>query len=275
VIILGDNPFFGVNHASANKSRDYFQSSRVLDWSKAHVTMHAALESGISTFMVSTHAEAPSLIASMREDAVLRNFEIIPAVPYLHRVNHLVGSKGIVAASASLISYTALVQNLLGGASLTAAGLSAFIDKEIEPIAGQGFAIPAIALQNIFVDMLLGLGLANVISEAALRQQRAGRRLIAITMNPIIADRLLDPSITLCTHYNYLGYMVQPDLKSVQSWLATTQRDVLAMGVLSSGRGQLTEVMADPVLSRFSSVVVGASRPTSIRSFAAAYAARG
>ena len=101
-----------------------------------------------------------------------------------------------------------------------------------------------------------------------------GRRLVAITMNPLLADRLLDPAIILCTHYNVLGYMVQPDLAGFQHWLAHTKRTVWAMGIMSSGKAKLPDVVADPSLRQFESVVLGASRPASIESFARAYAAQ-
>lgn len=271
MLVLGDNPFFGVNHASVAKSQGYFSALRSLDWAAAHATMRAALASNVSSFMVSTHAEAPDLLRSMSVDPDLRRFAIIPAVPYLHRLNGLVASKGVPAALMQSIAYPDFVMSVLGGAKLTAAGLHAFIRKEVEPIRRLGFETPAIALQNIFVDLLIGLGAADVINEVAQRMKSS--RLIAITMNPLLADRLLDPSIVICTHYNYLGYLVQPDLGSVREWATSTKRAIWAMGVLSSGRAKLDRVCTDPVLHRFDAVVVGASRPTSIESFAATYAA--
>jgi hypothetical protein len=273
MIILGDNPFFGINHASAAKSRDYLKSVKARQWISALQTMRAAQEVGVNSFMVSTHAEAPDLLASMRGDPNLQRFEIIPAVPYLHRLNGLVASKGVPAALIQSISYPSLLRAVIGGSSLSGAGLAAFIQKEIDPIAKLGFRMPAIALQNIFVDLMLGLGLADIINEAALRIARSGRQLIAITMNPILADRLLDPSIIICTHYNVLGYMVQPDLKQFHVWLEKeSTRIVWAMGVVASGRAKLEAVVADPKLRRFGGIVVGASRPESIQGFARSYA---
>jgi hypothetical protein len=274
VIVLGDNPFFGVNHASVKRSREYFAHVRSRDWSGVHATMRAALEQGVSDFMVSTHAEAPDLLASMSRDGELRRFGVIPAVPYLHRLNGLVASRGMVSTLARSVSYPRLARELLVGGRLRTAGLLAFIDREIRPIVRLGFDVPAIALQNIFVDLLLGLGLADVINGAATRIRADGRQLIAITMNPLLADRVLDPSVVVCTHYNHLGFLVQPDLVSVQEWVVACERPVWAMGVLASGRAQLTSVMADKTLREFSAVVVGASRPASIEAFAKAYAHR-
>jgi len=274
VIILGDNPFFGVNHASVATSKGYFASLKARDWSKAHATMRAALGCGVDHFMVSTHAEAPELLSSMRAEADLRRFSVIPAVPYLYRLNGLVASKGVPGAVLQSMSYGTFARGLAGAASIPASALSGFIAKEVQSVEGLGFPVPFVALQNIFVDLLLGLGQADFISEVARRMAADGRRLVAITMNPLLADRLLDPSIILCTHYNILGYMVQPDLAGFQAWLATTPRTVWAMGIMSSGKAKLAEVIADPSLQRFDSVILGASRPASIEGFAAAYAAQ-
>lgn len=271
MIILGDNPFFGVNHASTERSSSYFARLLKRDWSSAHTTMRAALANDVTHFMVSTHAEAPELLASMREHADLRNFSIIPAVPYLYRLNGLVAAKGVPAAIMQSMSYPAFLRGVLASGSVPASALAAFVRKEVEAVAGLGFAVPYVAMQNIFVDLLLGMGQARYISEVGRRMAAEGRQLVAITMNPLLADRLLDPSIILCTHYNCLGYMVQPDLAGFQQWISGTGRRVWAMGVMSSGQAPLDAVLADPTLGRFESVVLGASRPASIQSFAQGY----
>lgn len=271
MIILGDNPFFGVNHASTDRSKDYFARLKARDWSAAHATMSAALEHGVDHFMVSTHAEAPELLASMRDKPDLRRFSVIPAVPYLYRLNGLVAAKGVPAAVLRSMSYPVFLKSALMSGSIPASALAGFISKEVDEIADMGFNVPAIALQNIFVDLLLGLGQADFISEVGRRMASEGRQLVAITMNPILADRLLDPSIVLCTHYNVLGYMVQPDLAAIRAWLAKTSRKIWAMGVMSSGKARLSDVVGDPSLHLFDSVVLGASRPASIAAFVDGY----
>ncbi len=273
MIILGDNPFFGINHASVSKSQAYRKGVQLLDWNSAHCTMQEALALGVDHLMLTTHPEAPSLLTSMSVDPQLSRFKIVPAVPYLHRLNGIVASKGIPAALARSISYKTLARDLLGGATLTAAGLVAFLEKESLQVRQLGFHTPYLALQNIFVDLLIGLGQADIINEVGERFARSGLRLVAITMNPLIADKFLDQSVVLCTHYNYLGYMVQPDLAAFQSWLAESVRQIWAMGIMSSGRAKPANVFGDPNLKNFSSVVVGASRPESIASTVRNYAA--
>lgn len=267
MIILGDNPFFGVNHASTAQATGYYAKLKARDWSAAHATMRAALAHGVDHFMVSTHAEAPDLLASMRADPELRRFRIIPAVPYLHRLNGVVATRGVPAAMLASMDYGRAARSLLATGSAPAAALAGFVAREVEEVVSLGFEVPAIALQNIFVDLLLGLGQAGHISRLAEDLARTGRRLIAITMNPVLADRLLAPGIVLCTHYNVLGYMVQPDLEGFRRWMAGTGREVWAMGVMASGRAKLAQVVADPTLHRFASLLIGSSRPASIQAF--------
>lgn len=267
MIILGDNPFFGVNHASAARAKGYYARLKARDWSAAHATMRAALAHGVDHFMVSTHAEAPDLLASMQADPELRRFRIIPAVPYLHRLNGVVATRGVPAAMLASMDYGRAARSLLATGSVPVAALSGFVAREVEEVASLGFEVPAIALQNIFVDLLLGLGQAGHISRLAEDLDRSGRRLVAITMNPILADRLLAPGIVLCTHYNVLGYMVQPDLEGFRQWIGLTKREVWAMGIMASGRAKLAEVVADPTFGRFESLLIGASRPASVAAF--------
>ncbi len=267
MIILGDNPFFGVNHASTDRASGYYARLKARDWSSAHATMRAALAHGVDHFMVSTHAEAPDLLSSMQADPELRRFRVIPAVPYLHRLNGLVATKGVPAAMLASMDYGSLARSLVTSRSAPAASLAAFIAREVDAVADLDFEVPAIALQNIFVDLLLGLGQARHLNRLAGELGRSGRRLVAITMNPLLADRLLDPGTILCTHYNLLGYMVQPNLDGFRRWLAETRREVWAMGVMASGKAKLAEVVADPALYRFQSLVLGASRPASIQAF--------
>lgn len=276
MIILGDNPFFGVNHASSAQASGYYARLKARDWSAAHATMRAALANQVDHFMVSTHAEAPDLLASMQADPELRAFRIIPAVPYLHRLNGMVATRGVPAAMLASMDYPRAARSLFATGSVPAAALAGFVAREVEEVASLGFEVPAIALQNIFVDLLLGLGQATHVNRLAHDLARTGRRLVAITMNPVLADRLLDPAIVLCTHYNVLGYMVQPDLDGFRAWLEGTQRETWAMGVMASGRAKLAEVVADPSLHRFHSLLIGASRPASIAAFVAGVAgARG
>lgn len=271
MIVLGDNPFFGVNHASVARAQTYYKRLQARDWTAAHSTMRAALENGIDRFMVTTHPEAPSLLRSMMADEELRQFSIVPAVPYLHRLNGLVATRGISAAFLQSLAYRRLFRTVLRGGSLRGSSLYAFVVREIMAVEEFGFQIPAIALQNIFVDLLLGLGLGDLINELAVHAESDDRQIIAISMNPILADKVLDARITVCTHYNYLGYMVQPTLRHVQEWIGSTERKVWAMGVLASGRAELSVACRDPYLRKFGAIVLGASRPASIKSFVASY----
>lgn len=272
MIILGDNPFFGVNHASAIRAQSYYERLQSKDWSAVHTTMRAALQEGINHFMVTTHAEAPMLLQSMADDELLRKFSIIPAVPYLHRLNGLVASRGIASAFFNSLSYSRFACSLIRGNSLKSSSLYAFIAREVSAVMEFGFEVPAIALQNVFVDLMLGLGQEETLNEVAAQFRAENRRLVAITMNPLLADKRLDKDIVLCTHYNYLGYMVQPTLTDAQTWIESTKRQVWAMGVLASGRAQLNAVCSDRYLRKFDSVVLGASRPASVQSFVSGYA---
>jgi hypothetical protein len=117
--------------------------------------MREALVHGIDHLMLTTHPEAPSLLKSMIADQELCRFRIIPAVPYLHRLNGIVASQGIPAALAGSISYSMLVRNIMAGTSLTAAGLAAFLEKETQQVRNLGFSIPYVAEHfRRFVDRL-------------------------------------------------------------------------------------------------------------------------
>jgi hypothetical protein len=228
---------------------------------------------GINDFMLSTHIEAPSLLSAMRVDANLGGFSIIPAVPYLHRINGMVASKGIFHAGISSISYPAFFSSILRLRGTKVSALYAFIEREISVVRNLGFEVKNVALQNIFVDLLISLDLAWVLNGLNDLMSKRGYGIVPITMNPLIADRVLSSGIPMCTHYNYLGYLVQPSLEDFCLWMQSVQRPVWAMGVMASGVAKLDRVFCDPVISKFDSIVFGSSRPESVRTFGEKYAA--
>src|SRR5580700_1663549 len=96
-IIFGDNQFFAVNHISDAKSRA--QSIKFQDDSSILKILKYARESGINTFMCTTHDRIGNICDEMRSNLIeYKNFKIYPCMPYAHKYANAVTEMGIANA---------------------------------------------------------------------------------------------------------------------------------------------------------------------------------
>ena len=266
-LILGDNPFFGINHRSGDKAKEY--SKIKSDFSVAANVVVEAAKSDITGLMVSTHAELPQML-----DVVTRRLEeesypkpkLSLVVPYAHKLNSVVADKGILGLL-TLIRPHKLV--LSGIQDLFAFVFKRrlfpnnmfreFIFSELELV--DGYEVNYICFQNVVTDMILGIDKSNVFRDITSSLQQTNHTPVFITMNPIELDRLLPEGVPICFHYNLNGFMVQPDLESVQEFIRTTDRPLWAMGIMASGAVELNRAISDPHLKYFEKILYATSKP--------------
>ncbi len=93
-IILGDNPFFGVNHASEEKARA--SELRFRDTRAILRVLGAAHDLGIRQFMCTTHDRMGEIVDAVRaEPSRWARFEFLPCMPYAHKYANSVSLVGI------------------------------------------------------------------------------------------------------------------------------------------------------------------------------------
>ncbi|MGI0056017.1 MAG: hypothetical protein ACREAK_01445, partial [Nitrosarchaeum sp.] len=80
-ILLGDNPFFGIDHLSQERARERLKI--LTGFEKITEIMQYVSELGVNGFVVSTHPELRDLIQYIKKNTnLLEKMEFYPILPY-------------------------------------------------------------------------------------------------------------------------------------------------------------------------------------------------
>lgn len=269
-IVLGDNPFFGINHRSGLKALEYLNIKS--DFSHASSVICKASEEGIDRLMVSTHAELSDLLDVTSSELAKKNLskpKLSLVVPYAHKLNSVVADKGVLGLF-SLIKPMKLFTSgfcdffsfIFKGRKFPNNIFAEFISSELSIV--KNYNVEYVCFQNVVTDMILGLDKSDIFTHIVDSLNQTGTKPLFITMNPIEMDKLLPEGVPICFHYNINGFMVQPSLSEVQSFISTTNRPLWAMGVMASGAADNDSVWQDPYLEKFEKVLYATSKPQRI-----------
>ena len=93
-IILGDNPFFGVNHLTGSKNLD----TEEIRFHNACDVILSAINSDIDLMMLSTHPTYKNLLKKISEKIEKSNlhFNLALVVPFPHTLNNIVAENGYI-----------------------------------------------------------------------------------------------------------------------------------------------------------------------------------
>ena len=237
--------------------------------------LDAAYDEGLRTFMCTTH-ERVSLICDRVRTTPERYAGLVfyPGLPYAHKYADAVTAKGIIGAVRQFLPREGLVDAALrGGKSLARKDIEGvttlLIDAEMKMF--EGLPTPVIFLQNVIVDLLLGLGL-----DAAFRIfadhvcERYGAEPGFITMNlPLLLDALerveLDNPI-VCTSINKRGFRMCGGVDAYKRALRERSVRTIAMSVYASGAIPPAEAIQWVCeLPHIHAIVFGASSRANIR----------
>ena len=277
-IILGDNPFFGINHRVGSKALDD-EDER---FDAASIVVAAAQAHGVRSMMLSAHPGYDRLL--MKAAKVLSEpgqFEIAPVVPYPHTINNIIAQDGYFGVLKKfglrdMFAVTADALKVTGifGRSDTAKMERAFrlvIDVELECIRGTGFSVKHVCLHNILTDLLLSCGRFDILQGFINACSGIGLRAVLITQNA--ADILVAPlagPFVACFSYNKLGYMVNPSLAKAVEVIKSVDKancEMWAMQILAGGAIAPESALRDETLSYFDSILYATTKPERIDGF--------
>ncbi len=273
-LLFGDNQFFGINHMSEEKAR--VQAMRFQDIEAVQSVIDTAYDEGIRTFMCTTHARIGEIADHVRANPErYPDFQFFPCMPYAHKYANAVTEEGMLGAIRKFLPDEGFFDAALrGGKSLAKKDIDGLItllvDAEMKMMAG--LSTPVVFLQNVVVDLLLGLHF-----DEAFRvyydhvRSKYDAEPGFITMNaPMLAARLKDLGIErpiICANYNKVGFRVSGGLDAYEQMLRSDEVRFVAMSVLASGaipaREALSWVCSQPNVE---SIVFGASSRSNIAS---------
>lgn len=271
-VLFGDNQFFAVSHLSDEKSRE--QAIKFKDDSSILRVLDQARETGINTFMCTTHDRISNLCDHFRNyPEKYKGFMIYPCMPYAHKFANAVTEHGFLGTIKRYVP-----GNLLG---TFAKGSIAYVSKDFiglmeilvdaEMKMFNGIKTPVIFIQNVVVDLILGLKMNEVFKEY---DQYIRKKYDAepgyITMNmPALYDALTSVGIKnpiICSSINKIGFRMSGGNDLYEKYLTEKQFRPIAMQVLAAGALRPKEAIE--YLARFpkiESVLFGASSKNHIQ----------
>jgi len=275
-VLIGDNPFIGVDHLSQDRAREKLT---LLNVQKEISVLQTAFANGASGFVFSTHPahlEAFSLLA--KENPEL-SFELYPLLPYAQGYVRSATERGMVGMISELfgqLRWGGKVKALVGGGISTITAnpykmLETFVDMEIGrflQVAPPKAKLKAVFLHEIIVDLALSLQLREILEryvsyingqyhvKAGLVTRNFERLVQFFERNGMSFD-----NTTIMTPFNKAGFQMNPTKEACERVLAQrSDIDVIAMSILAAGMIRLDEAVGYiENLPNLTSVVVGVS----------------
>lgn len=265
-IIFGDNQFFAVNHLSDQKSMA--QSIKFQNDEAIIKTIDYARDAGVDAFMCTTHDRIAKICDYIRDNKEnYDGFKIYPCMPYAHKYANAVTELGMLGTMKQYIPGNMLTTLFKGGYAYISKDylsmIHLMIDAEMKMF--KGIDTPVIFLQNIVTDLLLGLGMKDVLKDFYYYiQKQYNAQAGFITMNmPKLLLMLEDAGITnpiICTSINKIGFRMAGGKELYESVLNTKKVRIIAMQILAAGALKPKEAV-DYIssLNNIESVLFGAS----------------
>lgn len=272
-LLFGDNQFFGINHMSEEKARA--QAMRFQNTQAIMDVLDVAYDEGIRTFMCTTHDRISDVADRVRANPVRYDkFQFYPCMPYAHKYANAVTEHGMLGALRHFMPSDGLFSTALAGGKALATKemdgiIRVLVDMEMKMFAGT--MTPVIFIQNVFADLLLGMGFTR-----AFRifhdhiQEKYDAEPAYITMNmPMLLGALEKEGIErpiICSNINKIGFRMSGGFDAYLDALRSGRVRAVAMSVYASGA-----IPADEAIHWISelpgveSIVFGASSAGNIR----------
>lgn len=240
-VLLGDNQFFAVNHLSDEKSRE--QAIRFKDDSAIIRVLDQAIEIGINTLMCTTHDRMSGICDHLRANPErYGDYKIYPCLPYAHKYANAVTELGIVGTIKRYVPGNIFSTFAKGGLAYMNKDfiklMEIFIDSEMKMF--DGINTPVIFIQNVLVDMILGLRMYDVFKEYdKYIRKKYNAEPGYITMNlPALLDCLNLIGIgnpIICSSINKIGFRMSGGKAIYEKYLTEKTFRPIAMQVLAAG----------------------------------------
>jgi hypothetical protein len=265
-ILFGDNQFFAVNHISDEKSRA--QAIRFKDDKAIIDTLDYAIEAGIDTFMCTTHDRIANICDHVRKNPVkYKDFKIYPCMPYAHKYANAVTELGYVDTLKQYIPGNIFTTLLKGGKAVLSKDfisiMELLIDAEMKMF--KGINTPVIWLQNVITDLLLGLGMKDILVgfyNYIHKKYDAEPGFITMNMPKLLAvlEEAGIENPIICTSINKAGFRMSGGVELYEKTLRTKKIRVVAMQVLAGGAISSKDAMEYVCnLPNIESILFGAS----------------
>ncbi len=240
-ILYGDNQFFAVNHLSDSKSQAL--AVRFKDNEAIIRTLDHAREAGINTFMCTTHDRIAQICDIIRANPEkYKDFKIYPCMPYAHKYANAMTDLGIAGTIKQYVPGNLFGTMFKGGKAFISKDyvsiMELLIDAEMKMF--KGIKTPVIFLQNVMTDLLLGLGMVDLLKgyhDYIITKYNAEPGYITMNM-PKLLDTLEAAGISnpiICASINKVNFRMSGGKEIYEETLRTRKFRAIAMQVLAGG----------------------------------------
>jgi hypothetical protein len=244
-ILLGDNPFFGVDHLSQERARE--KASRSQDFKNAVEVMKYCFDSGAKGMVVSTHPKLRELIGLARaEPGLLDRISLFPILPYVQGYVLKINEKGMINTLTDILNQATFQDKLKiitkGGIGILKKDFYTifrlFIDIELLQL--QGTKIKAVFLHDVLADLALSLRMKGVF-ETFQNYLHDHYKIEAglVTKNyPLLVSSLKEWDLKyphIMTSFNKFGFQMNPSRQECERALGLYDGNTIAMSVLAGG----------------------------------------
>jgi hypothetical protein len=273
-LMLGDNQFFGVNHMSEERARAQLMRFQRIE--SIMNVLDSALDLGITTFMCTTHDRVGEICDIARADPDrYGELQFQPCMPYAHKYANSVTEDGFVGAIRKLLPPEGLLSAAVrGGKSLASRDIEGIatllIDAEMKMM--HDLPTPVVWMQNVVVDLLVGLGMHEALSMFANhveRRYQAQPGFITMNLNQTL-DALESAGVEnplVCANINKIGFRMSGGIEGYRRALEERPFRAVAMSVFASGaippQEALEWICEQPAIE---SIVFGASSRSTLAS---------
>ena len=240
-ILFGDNQFFAVNHISNEKSMS--QAIKFKGDGTILKTIDVAIAEGVCTFMCTTHDRITNICELIRcNPEKYKRFAIYPCMPYAHKYANAVTELGIAGTIQHYVPGNFFGSLFKGGVAFISKDyisiMELMIDAEMKMF--KGINTPVIFLQNVITDLLLGLGMKDILkafNDYIIRKYNAEPGFITMNM-PRLLHTLEGIGIEnpiICSSINKVGFRMSGGIELYEKTLQTKKLRAIAMQVLAGG----------------------------------------
>lgn len=266
-ILFGDNQFFGVNHMSEEKARA--QAMRFQNLQAIIDVLDAAYQEGIRTFMCTTHDRVSEICDYFRNhQEKYPDYQFYPCMPYAHKYANAITEHGMIEALRMFLPTDGKLAALFkGGMALASKDIEAIIqllvDAEMKMF--HDLRTPAIFLQNVVTDLLLGLRVKQafrIFHDYVRTRYNAEPGYITMNLPGLldVLDELGIQNPVVCSNINKIGFRMCGGVSAYEQVIKERRFRPIAMSVFASGaispREAIAYICEQP---KVESIVFGAS----------------
>lgn len=265
-VIIGDNPFFGVNHQHGSKPLD----NEAIRFQKAVDVLAEAKMHNSNHLMITNHPSILKFLDFIDENN-LNSIRLAFVAPYPHKYNDIVANKGYLGLIRYLLKGNSLyiLKNLLSFLNIRNAHnhlVKMICNSELSSLGFQKSKVEYMCMHNILVDMYVASGNISALKTFVKYTISKNLKPVLITQNIIPLCKALEDfheDYTICFSYNTAGYMVNPSLDEVDIFLKNNEKklpNLWAMQIMGSGILDLDHALQATKRNKFNGILYATTK---------------